>query len=65
MVRTMDARNRQRFQSNRQLLESWLSASTVLGSKRGVPVPGAVETPVTGGEQGGTPVAGGEVRPAA
>src|SRR2546426_30715 len=33
VVRTMDARNRQRFQDNRQLLESWISASTVLGSK--------------------------------
>jgi hypothetical protein len=65
MVRTMDARNRQRFQGSRQLLESWISASTVLGSKRGGPVPGAVETPMTGDEQGGTPVAGGEVRPAA
>jgi hypothetical protein len=29
VVRTMDARNRQRVQDNRQLLESWISASTV------------------------------------
>ena len=64
VVRTMDARNRQRFACNAQLLASWVSASTVLGGKRGVSVPGPVETPETGGEQGGTP-AGGEVRPAA
>ena len=31
VVRTMDARNRLRFKDNRQLLESWISASTVLG----------------------------------
>jgi hypothetical protein len=64
VVRTMDARNRQRFQGNAQLLASWVSASTVLG-KRGVAVPAPVDTPVAGGQQGGTPVAGGEVRPAA
>ena len=34
------------------------------GAKRGVSVPAPEETPVAGGEQGGTP-AGGEVRPAA
>jgi len=55
VVRTMDARNRQRFQGNAQLLGSWVSASTVLGSKRAVPEPAPVETPA----------AGGEVRPAA
>lgn len=64
VVRTMDARNRQRFAVNAQLLASWVSASTVLGGRRGVGVPAPVVTPVTGGEQGGTPV-GGEVRPAA
>ena len=36
VVRTMDARNRQRFQGNAQLLASWVSASTVLGGRRGV-----------------------------
>jgi hypothetical protein len=65
VVRTMDARNRLRFQGNRQLLESWISASTVLGSKRGVPVPAEAPAPTPGSEPGGTPAAGGEVRPAA
>ena len=48
VIRVMDARNRQRFQDNPQLLESWISASTVLGVKRG----------------SSTPNAGDEVRPA-
>jgi hypothetical protein len=64
VVRTMDARNRQRFAGNAQLLASWVSASTVLG-KRGVGATAPVETPVGEGQQGGTPAAGGEVRPAA
>jgi hypothetical protein len=52
-VRVMDARNRQRFAQDEQLLGSWISASTVLGK------------PQSGGQpEGGTP-AGGEVRPAA
>ena len=53
-VRVMDARNRQRFADQEQLLGSWISASKVLG------------TPPRSGAQpeGGTP-AGGEVRPAA
>ena len=33
-VRVMDARNRQRFAGDSQLLTSWLSASTVLGMPR-------------------------------
>jgi hypothetical protein len=64
VVRTMDARNRQRFQGNAQLLASWVSASTVLG-KRGVAVPAPAEIPASESGTGGTPVAGGEVRPAA
>jgi hypothetical protein len=52
-VRVMDGRNRQRFAEDGQLLGSWISASTVLGTPRP-----AVEP------EGGTP-AGGEVRPAA
>ena len=64
VVRTMDARNRQRFAGNAQLLASWVSASTVLGGKRGVRGPSPEGTPGAEGEQGGTP-AGGEVRPAA
>jgi hypothetical protein len=52
-VRVMDGRSRQRFADQGQLLGSWISASTVLG------------TPRAGTElEGGTP-AGGEVRPAA
>jgi hypothetical protein len=51
-VRLMDARNRQRFADQAQLLGSWISASTVLG------------TPRQGTEEG-EPPAGGEVRPAA
>ena len=66
VVRTMDARNRLRFQDNRQLLESWISASTVLG-RRGSsePVEPPAAGPVPGSEQGRPPEAGGEVRPAA
>lgn len=52
-VRVMDARNRQRFAQEGQLLGSWISASTVLG------IPARA-----GSEPEGTP-AGGEVRPAA
>jgi hypothetical protein len=63
VVRTMDARNRQRFAGNAQLLASWVSASTVLGGRRGVAGP-APEAPGAGADAGGTP-AGGEVRPAA
>ncbi|HEV7365413.1 MAG TPA: hypothetical protein VGN76_06175 [Gemmatimonadales bacterium] len=54
-VRLMDARNRQRFADQEQLLGSWISASTVLG-KPGRPV---VQP------EGGPPATGGEVRPAA
>ncbi len=52
-VRVMDGRNRQRFAEDGQLLGSWISASTVLGTPREGPEP-----------EGGAP-AGGEVRPAA
>jgi hypothetical protein len=52
-ARVMDGRNRQRFAEDGQLLGSWLSASTVLGTPRPATEP-----------EGGTP-AGGEVRPAA
>jgi hypothetical protein len=64
VVRTMDARNRGRFRDHRGLLESWISASTILGVRRGEgePVEPRAEGPQT---QGGTPGAGGEVRPAA
>ena len=52
-VRVMDGRNRQRFADEGQLLGSWFSASTVLG------------TPRPGTESEGETPAGGEVRPAA
>ena len=52
-VRVMDGRNRQRFAADGQLLGSWISASTVLG------------TPRPGTESEGETPAGGEVRPAA
>ena len=52
-VRVMDGRNGKRFVEERQLLGSWISASTVLG------------TPRAGTEQEGGVPAGGEVRPAA
>jgi len=52
-VRVMDGRNRQRFAEEGQLLGSWISASTVLG------------TPRPGAEPGGGTPAEGEVRPAA
>jgi hypothetical protein len=52
-VRVMDGRTRERFAEEGQLLDSWISASTVLGTPR----PGTES-------EGGTP-AGGEVRPAA
>jgi hypothetical protein len=59
-VRVMDGRNRQRFQGDGQLLGSWISASTVLGSRRGMPdAPGTLPTP-----EGAAPPAG-DVRPAA
>jgi hypothetical protein len=53
-VRLMDGRSRQRFAGQEQMLGSWISASTVLG------------TPARPGTEpeGGTPAAG-EVRPAA
>jgi hypothetical protein len=56
LVRAMDARNRIRFRNDVPALEQWISARTVLGTPRG-----SAESV----EEGGTPDAGGEVRPAA
>jgi hypothetical protein len=68
VIRTMDARNRIRYKDERPLLEQWIAASTVLGVPgAGGPEP-AVGQPAGGAQgstQGGTPSAGGEVRPAA
>jgi hypothetical protein len=60
LVRAMEARVRIRYRNDLPALEQWVSARTVLGVPRPVEdgaVPPAVE--------GGTPGAGGEVRPAA
>jgi hypothetical protein len=61
LVRAMDARNRIRFRNDLPALEQWISARTVLGTPRGTPEEAETPTPV----EGGTPDAGGEVRPAA
>ena len=63
LVRAMDARVRIRYRNDLPALEQWVSARTVLGTPQrpGDDVPG---TPGPAGE-GGTPGAGGEVRPAA
>jgi hypothetical protein len=58
VIRTMDARNRVRYKDNPQLLEKWIAASTVLGTR----APGESGEPV---DSTRTPGAGGEVRPAA
>jgi hypothetical protein len=57
-VGAMDARVRLRMQGERQALEQWVSARTVIGT----PVEKAKDDT---GTQGGTPAAGGNVRPAA
>jgi hypothetical protein len=62
IVRAMDARNRLRFEDDRQALEQWVSARTVLGKPSAERAGG---TAVEGGTQGGAPGAGGDVRPAA
>jgi hypothetical protein len=60
LVRAMDARIRIRYRNDLPALEQWVSARAVLGAPR--PVEDGAESPVEGG---GTPGAGGEVRPAA
>ena len=60
LVRAMEARVRIRYRDDRAALEQWVSARTVLGVPR--PVDEGAEPPAEGG---GTPGAGGEVRPAA
>ncbi len=68
VVRAMDARNRLRYQDDRQALEQWISVRTVLGVPQGkdgggteAGAPSAPEAPPAGGAQS----AGGDVRPAA
>jgi hypothetical protein len=60
LVRAMDARIRIRYRNDLPALEEWVSARAVLGIPR--PVEEGAELPVG---EGGTPGAGGEVRPAA
>jgi hypothetical protein len=55
LVRAMEARVRIRYRGDRAALEQWVSARTVLGT------PQRLGAPV----EGGTPNAGGDVRPAA
>ena len=55
LVRAMDARIRIRYRDDRAALETWVSARMVLGTP--------VQKPAEG--EGGTPGAGGEVKPAA
>lgn len=66
IVRAMDARNRYRFKQDEQVLGAWVNASTVFGRATGLgpaEPPGPAPAPV--GEEGRTPEAGGDVRPAA
>jgi hypothetical protein len=72
LVRLLDARNQHRFKGDPELLSAWLDASTVLGRRQSqdpAPTPTPQPSPEQGGTQaqaqGGTPVAGGDVRPAA
>jgi hypothetical protein len=66
IVRAMGARNRIRFKNDQQALGRWVNASRIVARPAG---PGSAELPETGpglvGEQGKTPGAGGDVRPAA
>jgi hypothetical protein len=70
LVRSLDAHVRYRFKNDQQALGAWISASAVFGQPGGfgsvqppMPVPpGPGSSPV---EQGQTPEAGGDVRPAA
>jgi hypothetical protein len=65
IVRVMDARNRLRFKHDQLALGAWINASRVT-ARPAVPGTESEESPgPTGGEQGRTPGAGGDVRPAA
>jgi hypothetical protein len=76
IVRTMDARNRIRFKNDAKLLGEWVSASAIFAGRPGAgsqpeespagePAQGSSSAPSQGSTQGGTPAAGGDVRPAA
>jgi hypothetical protein len=76
IVRTMDGRNRIRFKNDAKLLGEWISASTIFAARQGTgsqpeesraaaPPQGSGSAPSQGSTPGGTPAAGGDVRPAA
>jgi hypothetical protein len=66
IVRAMDARNRLRFKNDQQALGAWINASRIVGRPAGSGAAGSPgPVPGTEGEQGQTPDAGGDVRPAA
>ncbi len=66
VVRAMDARNRLRFEGDRQALELWVSARAVLGVADGGEGGGAVGAGAGRGWDAGRDAgAGGDVRPAA
>jgi hypothetical protein len=63
IVRRMDARNRVRFRNDQQTLGLWVTARTVVGEPANrAPEEKETTEPVV---EGGTPGAGGDVRPAA
>lgn len=65
-VRVMDARNRQRYEEDGQLLGSWTSASTVLGTPQRTPGTGGSADDRAGPpETQGMTSADGDIRPAA
>jgi hypothetical protein len=63
LVRAMDARNRHRFKNDGQALGEWIAVSTMVGRAAVPETSGPVSGPA--GEEGKTPDAGGDVRPAA
>ena len=69
IVRSLDGRNRIRFKNDPKLLGEWISASTVLGKPGPVAGSQPAATAVAGltqvSAEGGTPSAGGDMRPAA
>jgi hypothetical protein len=62
IVRAMDARNRMRFRNDQQALGAWINASRIVARPASL---SPEEVPGPEGEQGETPGAGGDVRPAA
>jgi hypothetical protein len=65
VVRAMDARNRLRYQDDRQALEQWISVRTVLGAPTGGAKDGGETEAGAPAAPAGAQGAGGDVRPAA